>query len=128
MTILHLYNEMSKFGNGNNIYPVVRLNYIKIINFKTGRQLYMILTNPKPWAKKYINSRAQKTNVDSLIGKKTILTEDIDNLRQTGKAVVMGQEWTVRTDNDGVKIPKGTLVEVINVSGVKLIVKRIKED
>ena len=40
----------------------------------------------------------------------------------------MGQEWTVRTDNDGVKIPKGTLVEVINVSGVKLIVKRIKED
>ena len=82
----------------------------------------------KPWAKKYINSRAQKTNVDSLIGKKTILTEDIDNLRQTGKAVVMGQEWTVRTDNDGVKIPKGTLVEVINVSGVKLIVKRINED
>ena len=82
----------------------------------------------KPWAKKYINSRAQKTNVDSLIGKKTILTEDVDNLRQTGKAVVMGQEWTVRTDNDGVKIPKGTLVEVINVSGVKLIVKRIKED
>ena len=38
----------------------------------------------------------------------------------------MGQEWTVRTDNDGVKIPKGTLVEVINVSGVKLIVKKNK--
>ena len=49
----------------------------------------VLLCLTKPWAKKYINSRAQKTNVDSLIGKKTILTEDIDNLRQTCKAVVM---------------------------------------
>ena len=38
--------------------------------------------------------RQVKTNVDSLVGERAVLTEDADSMKQTGKAVVNGQEWT----------------------------------
>ena len=65
-------------------------------------------------------------NVDSLVGERAVLTEDADSMKQTGKAVVNGQEWTVRPQ-DETSIRKGELIEVVKISGVKLIVKRVKE-
>lgn len=88
----------------------------------------VLLCLTKPWARKYINSNAQKTNIDSLIGEKTIITEDVDNLKQTGKAIVLGQEWTVRSEDDTQMLKEGDLAEIIRISGVKLIVRKIKED
>ena len=41
----------------------------------------------RPWAGKYINSRTVKTNVDSLVGERAVLTEDADSMKQTGKAL-----------------------------------------
>jgi|GEM_PF-47624 len=57
----------------------------------------VLLALTKPWAGKYINSRTVKTNVDSLVGERAVLTEDADSMKQTGKAVVNGQEWTCQT-------------------------------
>ena len=87
----------------------------------------VLLALTKPWAGKYINSRTVKTNVDSLVGERAVLTEDADSIRQTGKAVVNGQEWTVRPQDETQIIGKGELIEVVKISGVKLIVKRVKE-
>ena len=56
-----------------------------------------------------------------------MLTEDGDSMKQTGKAVVNGQEWTVRPQDETQVIRKGELIEVVKISGVKLIVKRVKE-
>jgi len=47
----------------------------------------VLLALTKPWAGKYINSRTVKTNVDSLVGERAVLTEDADSMKQTGKAV-----------------------------------------
>lgn len=87
----------------------------------------VLLALTKPWAGKYINSRTVKTNVDSLVGERAVLTEDADTMKQTGKAVVNGQEWTVRPQDETQVIRKGELIEVVKISGVKLIVKRVKE-
>lgn len=87
----------------------------------------VLLALTKPWAGKYINSRTVKTNVDSLVGERAVLTEDADSMKQTGKAVVNGQEWTVRPQDETQVIRKGELIEVVKISGVKLIVKRVKE-
>lgn len=87
-----------------------------------------LLLATRPWAKKFFNSKTQTTNADSLIGEKTILTEAVSNLNQTGKTVVHGQEWTVRSEYDREIIAKGTMVEIVRISGVKLIVKRVKEE
>ena len=52
----------------------------------------VLLALTKPWAGKYINSRTVKTNVDSLVGERAVLTEDADSMKQTGKAVVNGKK------------------------------------
>mgnify|MGYP002508991022 CR=1 FL=1 len=85
------------------------------------------IRSTRPFAKKFINSRTQATNVDSVIGEKARVTERVSNLDLTGKAVVRGQEWTVRTDNDNEIIDQGELIEVLRVSGVKLIVRKAQQ-
>lgn len=104
--------------HGNLILQVIVFLAVSIV----------LLVSTRSWAKKYLNSKIQKTNVDSVIGEKTRLTERVSNLDQTGKAVVLGQEWTARAAHDNEIIEQGELVEVVAVSGVKLIVKRFKED
>lgn len=86
-----------------------------------------LLLATRPFANKFINSRTQATNVDSVIGEKARVTERVSNLDLTGKAVVRGQEWTVRTDNDNEIIDQGELIEVLRVSGVKLIVRKAQQ-
>ena len=104
--------------HGNLILQVIVFLAVSIV----------LLVSTRSWAKKYLNSKIQKTNVDSVIGEKTRLTERVSNLDQTGKAVVLGQEWTARAAHDNEIIEQGELVEVVAVSGVKLIVKRFKEE
>lgn len=52
---------------------------------------------------------------------------EVDDLAQTGKGILDGMEWTVRTDGKEV-LEKDTLARVIRISGVKLIVEPYKED
>lgn len=87
----------------------------------------ILLWFTRPWAKKFINSRVQKTNVESVVGERTRTTERVSNLDQTGRAMVQGQDWSVRTEDDKEIIEQGALVEVIRVSGVKLIVRKVEE-
>lgn len=86
---------------------------------------FILLYFTRPWAQKYLNAKSVKTNYESLIGQKIKMTEQVDNLSQTGKAVVNGQEWTVRAEADGDILELGDFGEVLRVEGVKLIVKKI---
>ena len=87
----------------------------------------ILLWMTRPWAKRFINSKVQKTNVDSVVGARARITERVSNLEQTGRAVVLGQDWSVRAEDDKEIIEPGTLVEVVRVSGVKLIVKNVEK-
>ena len=84
----------------------------------------MVLIFWRPIAVKYINNKAEKTNVDSLIGKKARVLEDIDNLNAKGQVYIDGMEWTARSE-DGSEIKKDALVEVVAIEGVKAIVKQV---
>lgn len=75
---------------------------------------------------RYINKNTVKTNVEGLIGKKARITEAVDNDSASGAAVVEGQEWTARS-SDGSPIEEGALVEITEVQGVKLMVRKVKE-
>ena len=55
------------------------------------------------------------------------ITQRVDDLAQTGKGILDGMEWTVRTDGKEV-LEKDSLARVIRISGVKLIVEPYKED
>ena len=76
---------------------------------------------------KYINAHHEKTNYEQAVGKIVKITQRVDDLAQTGKGILDGMEWTVRTDSKEV-LEKDTLARVIRISGVKLIVEPYKED
>lgn len=76
----------------------------------------------RPLARKYVNSKAQPTNADMLIGAECVVKEPIDNLRGTGAVSVRGRIWTARTEEDGVTAQPGEIMKVVRIEGVKLIV------
>lgn len=87
-----------------------------------------LLYATKPWAKKFIDTKKVSTNADRAIGEKIRVLERVSNLDLTGRAIVHGQEWTVRTVDDNIVIEQGELVRVLRIEGVKLIVERIEEE
>ncbi len=88
----------------------------------------LLLAATRPLAKKYVNRRASKTNVvDSIIGRTAVVTEEINNLKATGKVTVDGMPWTARTKEDSDVIPVGTEVKVDALMGVKCIVRKEEE-
>lgn len=81
----------------------------------------------RPFAVKYINNSHIKTNYEGIIGKVVRITKDVDNISETGSAVVNGQEWTVRAADTGRKIMAGSLAKVVDIKGVRLIVEQYDE-
>ena len=86
-----------------------------------------LLYATKPWSKKFIDTKKVSTNADRAIGQEVRVIERVSNLDQTGRAIVHGMEWTVRTENDNIVIEQGELVRVLRIAGVKLIVERVEE-
>ena len=86
-----------------------------------------LLYATKPWAKKFIDTKKVNTNADRAIGQEIRVIERVSNLDQSGRAIVHGMEWTVRTEDDNIIIEQGELVRVLRISGVKLIVERVEE-
>ena len=89
---------------------------------------FVLLYFTRPFAVKYINTQRVKTNYEGIIGKTIRINETVDNISQTGTAVVNGQEWTVRAEKDGDILEPDTLAKVVNIAGVKLIVRKYEEE
>ena len=98
---------------------------VQILCFLCVSLVLLIFT--RPLAMKYFNKETTQTNVNSLIGKKAVVIQDIDNLAQTGQVRINDIEWTARSADDE-KIGKDTVVTIQEIRGVKLIVKQNKED
>ena len=99
----------------------------------TARNNSHCVTAPAPApeaiaAARYMKRGIPRTNVNSLIGKKAVVIQKIDNLSQTGQVRINDIEWMARTESDGEKIPEESVVEIEAVRGVKLIVKKCKEE
>ena len=96
--------------------------WLQIIVFLLVALVLLFFT--RPVAVKYFNKERVKTNVESIVGKQAVVTGDINNLLGTGTVTVSGQEWTARSCEDGITIPKDTIVVVEAVNGVKLMVRK----
>ena len=68
-------------------------------------------------------SKDSVTNVDLLVGCSCRVSEDINNLAETGAVRLRGTEWSAIAERDDVTIPVGTVVTVLEVRGVKLLVR-----
>lgn len=89
---------------------------------------FVLLFFTRPFAMKYINFYHEKTNYEGIIGKVVKITKKVDNLEETGTAIVNGLEWTTRAKKDDEILNPGDLAKVIEISGVKLIVEKYEEE
>jgi membrane protein implicated in regulation of membrane protease activity len=81
----------------------------------------------RPLVLRYFNPKRTKTNYEGVIGKDALVTVSIDNMNASGQVIVDGQEWSART-LDGNMIEKGAKVKIHGISGVKLMVTKIREE
>ena len=95
--------------------------WLQILLFFAVSLLLLFFT--RPIAVRYFNRDRVRTNVESMIGRQAIVTSEIDNLQGIGQVTVGGQEWSARTEADGMNLQPGTVVDIVAVNGVKLIVK-----
>ena len=84
----------------------------------------MALALSRPFAKKVLHTRKERTNADSLIGSIGVVIEEIDNFQSKGRVKLSGLDWAARSE-DGEIIPVGEQVLVRRIEGVKVIVERI---
>lgn len=94
---------------------------VQILLFMAVSLLLLVFT--RPIAVKYFNKDRIRTNVESMVGRQAIVISEINNLQGIGQVTVSGQEWSARSSDDKVCLEVGAVVEVVSVSGVKLVVR-----
>lgn len=94
---------------------------IQMVIFIAVSVVLLIFT--KPFAKKLLNGRIEATNAPALIGKYGIVTEEINNIEAVGAVKIDGKIWTARSSDEREIIKEGVEVKILDIQGVKLIVK-----
>jgi membrane protein implicated in regulation of membrane protease activity len=95
--------------------------WAQLVIFIAVSAVLLVLT--RPICKKFLTAKKVSTNADRHIGTVAVVSEDIDNLAQTGRAVISGVPWMARSTDNSV-IRAGESVRVERIEGVKLIVSK----
>lgn len=116
------------FSGGALIAMIIELLHgsisLQIIVFLIVSLILLYFT--RPIAVKYFNRERTSTNLDSLIGKRAVVTSAIHNLQETGQVMVEGKEWSARSKDSEVTFEKDSVVQIVSIKGVKLIVEASK--
>ena len=81
----------------------------------------------RPLARKFsVKKKFQiRSGAQALVGKRAVVTEQIDNLHATGSVQVNGQYWSAKCLDDEEKIEKDSVVIIREVDGVRLVVEKL---
>ncbi len=71
-----------------------------------------------------VRRKKTKTNIDALIGKIVVITEEVNNIEGRGTGKLSGQLWTVRACDGSEPLTPGDLAVVVAIEGVKLICRK----
>lgn len=82
----------------------------------------VLLFFTRPFVNKFSPKEKVQTNAFSIIGKKGIVTQTINPLTGEGQVKIGSEVWSAKGSED-VKIEKGLEVEVLDIDGVKAIVR-----
>ena len=100
---------------------ITRNTMLEIIVFIVSSFLLLLLT--KPLIKKIKVKKVEATNLDMVINKIGIVTEDI-NQDKIGKVKVLGKRWSAYSNTE---LKKDEKVKIVSIDGVKLKVEKIGE-
>ena len=96
---------------------------IQVIVFVITSTLLLVFT--RPLVNKFIKvPKEVKTNAYSIIGKKAIVVKAIHNIEGDGQVKIDGEVWSAKS-LDEEEIPKDAEVEIVEIDGVKAVVKKV---
>ena len=85
------------------------------------------LISTRPLAHKMLDKTIVPTNADRVLHHTAKVTETIDNENTTGAVYIDGKTWTARSE-DGDVIARGSMVTIVRMEGVKLFVRKEREE
>jgi membrane protein implicated in regulation of membrane protease activity len=94
--------------------------WLQMIIFAIVSVVLIIVT--KPLAKKLNQNTALKHTKDTLIGKRCIVTKEIDNSKSKGEVKLDGVFWKAKSSQDNIVIKEGNDVYVTRLDRLKLVV------
>ena len=84
----------------------------------------LLIFATKPLVNKIVKKDTIPTNVYSVVGKKAIVTEEINWTTGKGQIKSEGEIWSAKS-TENINIPVGSEVEILAIEGVKAYVKPI---
>lgn len=93
---------------------------VQTVFFLVSSTILILFT--RPLVDKFVKKDFIPTNADSIIGKKAIVTKEINSENNSGQVKINGEVWSAKGD-DGVTYEKGSEVKVVAIDGVKAIIK-----
>ncbi len=95
--------------------------YIQAVVFLVSSTILLFFT--RPFAKKITKSSdSVNTNAFSIVGKRGVVLKDINSITGTGQVKIGTEVWSAKSYT-GIPISTGSEVEVIEIDGVKAVVK-----
>jgi len=82
----------------------------------------VLLLATRPLAKKKLDYKKQKTNLDAIVGKEAIVTEEIRD-QEAGAVKIEGKVWTAKSESGDILTPGDTVI-IDEIRGVTLFVTR----
>ena len=77
----------------------------------------------RPLVKKYVKVKETATNADRVLEMIGVVKEEVSNVAGSGTVYVGGKLWTARTKSENEVIPVGAQVDILQITGAKLIVR-----
>ncbi len=96
--------------------------WLQVVVFLALSALALVLVRPA--AAKLLTPGISPTNADRVLSQIALVTEEIDNIAETGQVKLFGQTWTARSEN-GEVIPAQSRVRILRIEGVKVFVKPV---
>ena len=114
-----------RFGVGSLIAMVISL-FTSNLAIQTAVFVFsstILLFFTRPFVNKFTKKEKEvQTNAYSIIGKKGIVIKTIDPMAGEGQVKIGTEVWSAKSSEDR-KIEKGLEVEILEIDGVKAIVK-----
>lgn len=100
--------------------------YVQAFIFLITSTVLLLLT--KPFVNKFLNKdKVVATNAYSIIGHNGIVIKEINSVLGTGQIKIGGEVWSAKVNTDEI-IPVGTEITVVEIDGVKAVVKVISNN
>ena len=96
--------------------------WLQVVVFLILSAVTLVLVRPA--AAKLLTPGISPTNADRVLSQIALVTEEIDNIAETGQVKLFGQVWTARSES-GEIIPAQSRVRILRIEGVKVFVRTV---